>query len=171
MRPGLEAEVGRPGGRQVADATTRVAGRLHPKLAGRIAVKEVAAQDAVFYDGISAGRQSFAIKRLRTQIAGQCAVIVNRDSLRGDLLTQLADQKRRPAVERRTGECRAEQTHETGGGLSVKDYRGLLGLDLARAQALEGSLGCALSDHLRRLQRAQVSRARVPVIALHAVFG
>ena len=106
-------------------AARRVAGGLHPQLARRVGIQQVALQHAALdHHGAPRGH-AFIVERRGAEQAGNGGVVNHREVLAGHLFAQLAGQKRlvpvdrhavhgvKEVVEQRCGDVRGSKTTGT----------------------------------------------------------
>jgi hypothetical protein len=140
-RAGFEVEVACADAGVSCEAARGVAGRLHVELARGVGVHHVVFQDAAFDEHGAARGQTFTVEGTCAEAADvvedQSAVVDDGDVFAGDSFAQHAAEERGVAVDG-VAVGRVEDVADDGlRHLGGEDNRGLLGLDLTRAETLQ----------------------------------
>ena len=128
----------------------------------------------------AAGGQAFAIEGSGAEATGleiafmvedHRAVVDDGDVLTGDALAQHSGEEAGVAIDGVAVGGVEDVADDGAGDLRGEDDGGLLGSDLARAEALQGAAGGLLADGDGVFQQAGGAGGRVPVVALHLAVG
>ena len=148
-----------------------IAGAWHAELLPRIGGQKIALHHAVFHHIARNCRDTLGIKRPAGEATANGRIFTNRDDIGKHRFANTVLQKTRFAIQRAATHRTHKAANQTRCDRCFEQYRHLATGNFLCIQPRNGALACATANRFGRFQTVFVARHRVPVIALHALFG